>query len=785
MQQAGRWATCLLAGVLSLSPWAEAKEVGIALLRDAGADMPDSSIQALIRVELAELLGDEFAPVFYRFDGDWSVDGITKAYAAAYASSDVDVVVATGTAANQLGMLRDAYPKPTFLPLVIDVAVSGRTTNGLSSGTANLSYLADRVDFTSDIAAMRRVVSFERLFVVVPRLVLEAIPDIRNYGMERAGSVGLEVGFAPYDSAQFIPPADLDPTRDVAMIAGQGELSEAELRGVIGSFTRVGVATYSLQGTDLVRLGALAADAPATDWRRIARTNALNVQAVLLGTPADQLPTLYEGRRELTINMATARAIGLSPSYEVLGEAVLINEFGDADRTLSLAQTLRMAASRSLDVRAEAALVAAGTSRVQGARDRLGPQMQIGIDHDWRRVTRAVEQGQIPERGIDATFEVSQTLYADDARAAVAIERHLQAGREAGFTSVRLDTMLEAGAAYLNILRAGAQLRIQRDNLNLTRENLVLANGRIALGAASVADRYRWQSQLATARGAIRFARATREQTIEALNRILDLPITASTAVDDVDPASAFALSTSEFNTVVTNPRRFGYMVDYYLAQALERSPELASLDARKAAIERQLLNQRRDYWVPDIVLTGGASDPLGASGVGAAQADDSRSWQVNVAATLKLGRTGGRRAAIVETRHTLAEIETRARATRQRIEQRLRAASHAASAAFANIDFAAQAADAAERNLRIVIDAYSQGTVAVVELLDAQNASLQADERAANARYDFLVEALELQRSASEFEILMGPAARSERSRDVQSYVAGREQGNGQGRAR
>lgn len=96
--------------------------------------------------------------------------------------------------------------------------------------------------------------------------------------------------------------------------------------------------------------------------------------------------------------------------------------------------------------------------------------------------------------------------------------------------------MRNTGISFLNVLRTEAQLRIQRDNLNLTRENLTLDEGRIGVGAASVADRYRWESQLASARAAVQFSRAARLQSIEALNEALNLPLTSATAATEVNP---------------------------------------------------------------------------------------------------------------------------------------------------------------------------------------------------------------------------------------------------------
>lgn len=93
--------------------------------------------------------------------------------------------------------------------------------------------------------------------------------------------------------------------------------------------------------------------------------------------------------------------------------------------------------------------------------------------------------------------------------------------------------------------------------------------------------------------------------------------------------------------------------------------------------------------------------------------------------------------------------------AVRQRIEQRIRSTMHLAGATFANIRLSQDAADAAKKNLDVVRDAYGRGGISYLNLLDAQNASLQAQRVAASATYDFLVDAVGVQRAAAYFPFM------------------------------
>lgn len=90
--------------------------------------------------------------------------------------------------------------------------------------------------------------------------------------------------------------------------------------------------------------------------------------------------------------------------------------------------------------------------------------------------------------------------------------------------------------------------------------------------------------------------------------------------------------------------------------------------------------------------------------------------------------------------------------AVRERIEQRIRAALYRIRASHPSVQLSKDAASAVNKNLGLVTDAYSRGAVSILDLLDAQNAALVAEETATNAVFDFLIDLMNLQRSLGGF---------------------------------
>ncbi|MEE9149344.1 MAG: TolC family protein, partial [Candidatus Tectomicrobia bacterium] len=107
------------------------------------------------------------------------------------------------------------------------------------------------------------------------------------------------------------------------------------------------------------------------------------------------------------------------------------------------------------------------------------------------------------------------------------------------------------------------------------------------------------------------------------------------------------------------------------------------------------------------------------------------------------------------------AQLQVEREATAERIATRIRTALYEAGASFANIDLARQAAEAAQRNYQLVLDAYRQGAVSILDVLDAQTTALNANLDAANAVYVYLIDLMEMQRAVGQFDFFLSGSDR------------------------
>jgi outer membrane protein TolC len=109
--------------------------------------------------------------------------------------------------------------------------------------------------------------------------------------------------------------------------------------------------------------------------------------------------------------------------------------------------------------------------------------------------------------------------------------------------------------------------------------------------------------------------------------------------------------------------------------------------------------------------------------------------------------------------------------ATSLLIGERIRSQLYRASASFAGIQLAQEAASAALENLGIIRDAYSEGAVDILKLLDAQNQALTAELDAANAVFDHLIDLMAVQRAVGRFDYFRSPQERDSFLRNLDAF--------------
>ena len=720
------------------------------------------------------------------FAGNWSARSVRETVDRALSDGAVDILVALGPLSSQDICLRKELKKPAIGGVIVDADWQNLPRKQGASGVRNLTYLNASLSGRRTIEEFRKCIPFDTLGVLVSEGFLDAIPHLRDEGAERARRFGIAITYVEVGTSGLVSLEKLPPGVDAVYITPLLQLSSHAFDSLIAACTHRKLPTFSHVGRREVERGVLASYAPTDDLSRRLRRIASNIQRIVSGEDAGTIPVDFSSEPHLLINMATARAIGYSPTYAALTEAELLNEETVSDaRMVSLASIAKDAIAANLTLRAGWKGVESGEAEVRKARAPLLPQvMATASGSVVREGVAEASMGMVPQRQLDGTLEFYQQVYDDQAWSTYGIESSLQKGREFDQKGMELDITLQATSAYLNLLRAKALSRIQRSNLRLTLSNLELARIRQTVGASNLSDVYRWESQAATSRKSVLDADAQVKLAELEVNRMVNRPLDEPFRTEEASLEDSMLLRRERgIFRHVDNPASFQTLSRFMVTEGVRISPELQQLSALIEAQDRAHGAASRSFWLPTFSLQGGLTDVFAKGGVGANGVEFQQApqlslpgmpdlrWSVELQASLPIFVGLGRAAVLDQTSIDLQRLRIEYEATEQTVSERTLGSLQRAVASYAGIEQANVAAVAARKNLDLVTESYSQGAVQIVTLIDAQNASLAANEGASDAVYNFLIDLMNVERSIGQFDFLRSPREQADFMGRLEEY--------------
>lgn len=755
----------------------------IAILVEGDADVFVRETRRLGR-EVNALLGEQYEgfqfPTEPTHVGDFTLERAKTLLQQILADRDIDIVVVFGIQSGRAVAQTERLTKPVFLPFA-EPRLQGLPREGSRSGRANLSYLTGLVNLDAELRRFREVIRREKVVLLLDRHVHSAFPGMDEF-INNVSGESMQITVVPVDPPAAAIVQAIPEDAEAVYIGPLIRLPESEEQALIDGINARRLPSYASEGRTWVDRGAFASLVQADDDDRRMRRVALNIQETLGGEDPSSFSIVFEGRDQLAINMATARRIGMSPSFALLTEAVLVGQEAreNRGRAITLVQAVQEALDRNLSIEAVRRDVAVAHAQVGEARGGWFPTLDATAGFTWLDPDAANTLANA-ERQLSWGLSGQQVVYSPRIHHGVRAQRENERSVEHGVRAQELDLVRDSAQAYLNVLRALNAERVNRENLALIRRNLSLAEVRVDIGSAGREEVYRWQISIADGRAAVISATAQRNQAEIALNRLLnreDLE-EAFRPSDPTSPGEGLVLD-SRIAEYVDNPYSFRVLREFVAREAIENSPEIRQLDAAIRAQDAVLDSRQRSLFIPDVVVTGGFNHVFLRSGEGSENPPmgfpnrDDFTWQIGAALNFRIF-DAARYPQIEQTRTSIGQLQIQRRATAQAIEQGVRSAMHQAGASRAAVRLREDAASAAAQNLELVTDSYSRGAVNIITLIDAQNQALVTRLAASNALYDFLIDYLAVERAAAAFGFRLSVEEREDFIRRLARFAAER----------
>jgi outer membrane protein len=798
---------CTFVGDLTAQNQSTKKSLRIGTVVDGPWERNKEFRDALL-AELTETLGSQAQVIMQpdkSLEGDWTLEGIKKINDRLLEDSEVDLVLGMGVIASQDLSTRGPLPKPAIAPIVLDPQRQRIPFKAGTSGVKNLNYLIFPTTLERDLKLFQEIVPFKKVAYVSSKRYINALPPI-DFSWEDLGKqLGVEfTRIYVDDSADEVLQA-IPQDAEAVYYEPVLHLPPVEFGKLVRGFIVRRLPSFSLLGESEARRGIMAGANPDF-FPRLARRIALNIQRILDGQDPGTIAVAFPAGKRLFINLKTATAVGVSPSWSTLLEAELI----DIDSTsvagvqrFTLETAARRIVTSNLDLQAKMHEVSAEAENVSIARSNLLPRIDLGstgLQIDQDRAEAAYQ----PERTASGEVSVSQLLFSEPALANLSIQSSLRDSRQSDYEVTRLNMVSEGAFTYLNYLRARKVFYILLDNLHITRSNLELAQIRQSIGSAGPDEPLRWEVEIAELRRAAIDVQAGMNQALLSLKQFLNVPLIYTLNIADVsmeDPA--MFLSNQELVKHLENPVSFDILTDFAVQEGIALSQEIKQLDAVISAQQRNLRSTRLTYALPTVAAFAKYSNnfyksseprpfqtgtpPIPPEGLDpkvpfylgqllssvSPQLPDRNDWSAGIQLSFNLFNGFATRAAEQKASLQLDQYQTQRNAVAQKIELRIRAAMEEVKAKYFAIQQTRLEQEAAQKTMGIVTDAYSRGAVSILNLLDAQNVSLRADQVAANAVYDFFVAYMQFQRAVGRFDLLMAAGEREEFMQRLMRFMA------------
>ena len=373
-------------------------------------------------------------------------------------------------------------------------------------------------------------------------------------------------------------------------------------------------------------------------------------------------------------------------------------------------------ASSTTLARAEAGLAGARADAMSSWSGVL-PRVSAGLSRSEQ--LQVTPDGEIDSAGVAGSLSVSQTLFDASTFASISGAGHSRAASEASLEATRREVVLGVRSAYYTLLKSVQLMEVQREALELAREQLRKTESLFDLGSASRSDLLKAQVQVAQEELAVITAEKTAATARAALCYAVGIDVT--TDLEAVDPPAGDADAVS---------------LEFDIEEAVARQPDIRAEEEAVTAARRSLFAAKAARW-PDLSLGvqysrqedtfdeffDGMTDEYGrsvsvslslpifdglATTAGIARAKASLRSQELALRDAKLSAAYG-----IETAR-LAVVEQRSRVT-------------AAETALAN----------AEEDLKVSEERFRLRSASMLELIDARVAYSRARANLVQARYD------------------------------------------------
>ena len=686
----------------------------------------------------------------------------------AYRKIQADLIISLGSVSTKGISKISEHPVPVIGLGIIDPVLQDIPYVNGRSGKTNFTYLLTSRNFVKEIESFKNIVDFQTLTVINDSNISSSIDPEKIVAMIDSLENQLNIKIQSVQTGNDVQNtiSRIGDTDAVFLSALPGK-SEAYVKQLSDYFIKEKIPSFSSlrQHLDAGILGTSSGD---NRDQQVYRRIGLVADAIFSGINASENRVALNLRENTYLNISTAKKLEFSPPFEVMLTVNLVGETDPETKKYSFNEIAQIALEQNLGLKISYKDIDLSELDIRSNRSLVLPSLSSGLTALQINEERANAIVNSPEQSLSLDFVLSQVIYSEEALAAMKIAKYLNNAQQYQTQSEVLNVLFETYSLYLNVLSAKTNFNVQKRNLDNTKTNLELAISRVEIGEANKSDLYRWESEVARATQSLIEAQTVLLAVKLQLNTLLANSLEEDFQIKDIGLEDDLYKSfrQSPLSNLLKTPDDMKRASDFLVRQSLEKNPNKKELLENIKAAERLFKLNKRLFYVPTVALQANYSEILAREGEGSEQPDPNslmfgnglqdNSWSVGINLSYPLFTGFSRRINKQKSRIELEQLEFANTSLDQNLELNIRSSTVNLLSATTNLRYSKQSAESANQNFLLVQNYYREGAVNITQLIDAQEASLNASRQAALAVYEYILANLQLEYAIGQFSMFL-----------------------------
>lgn len=774
----------LLFLLVTLSTFSQEKEKLIIGIAYDGFTKDTESIANLIKVEVTNLLGNNYDIQFPEnkqlTTNSIKKEELSKQMDILLEDKSVDIVIAGGLISSQVALSKVNVSKPLFAPFALSEAKVSK----------NINYITSNLKLKEKIESLKEIKNFKKMTVLVDEDTINLLPQIKdkeNMDIINVRKVSLN---EIYDKIKNTEAVIFTPIIS---------LTNNEISDLANWANRNKIPSFDLINLGNNNLDVLAGYNFEKELKKRVRATAINISSYFKGNLIENLPTSIEtSEANLFINMKVVEETGIWPNWELLSESKLINFISNdnSDLKISLKELINIALKNNPKIIGLKKELESSDLNIVKAKSNYKPDIDLeatGLIIDKDRAESILTPA---EKTLTAGVTLTQLIFSEDANMNIDIQKKQKKLKEEELKKAELDLILETAEAYMSVLKVQNFAIIQKNNLELIKQDMELAKERNSAGVSGKADIYRLESEFSKNVSSLIEIMLNIDIAKVNLKRIINYNINQKIEIENIDLSDKdFLTSNNELSKYIFDKNKINDFINYLLDETLKNSPELKSIDYGINIQERLVENAKNKKLMPTVALQGNYTiNNIICEGAGSKVPDfssignisdtntktafgdvlsafgnpDEFNWNIGVSVKLPIYSGGEIEADKKIAQNSIEALGYQKESAVKYLEQQITASMYQVISEYSQIKSAEISLNSAKKALDIVKDSYSNGVATVSDLISAQTSVLSAEQYSSTITYDLLTAVMRAERITGNYYILKSDKEKIEFNKEM-----------------